>query len=238
MTISTFGGPLVWSLVSQFEVVEGALIAVALLSFAAAADYLGLLSDDRALGAHLKSPFSRLCTVLAALGALSFALLVMCNMGRLDHVLDINGWNLIQYPLTLFGYLGGSAMGKGGLDGYGALALLIWGLTLLALSLGRGFKRAVRLFALPSILFLTIVVLLFDPREMDSQAVNLVSGFTYGGISLLSNWSLLTVSLFSTVFGLAYEARGRRRPFGQGRFGGPSGSAQIPTGDPNISRQT
>jgi hypothetical protein len=66
----------------------------------------------------------------------------------------------------------------------------------------------------PSILFLTIVVLLFDPREMDSQAINLVSGFTLNGISLLSNWFLLTVSLSLTIFELVYESvkvRGKKK---------------------------
>lgn len=210
---------MVWSFVSQFEVAEGILTAIVLLSLVSAADSFGLLFDNRALSRHLKPPLSQLCTALAALGALSFDLLVLCNMQQLNHVLDYNGWNLVQYPLSLFGYLSGSVMGQAGRDGYGALALLVWELTVLALSLGRGFTRAVKLFAIPSILFLTVVVFLFDPREMDSQAINLVSGVTFRGISLLSNWFLLTVSLFFTVSGLAYELSRRRKSFGSSGLG-------------------
>jgi hypothetical protein len=104
-----------------------------------------------------------------------------------------------QYPLNLLGVFGGSAYAQNGRLGYGALAFLIWGLTIGALSLAIGFTKAVKFFAVPSILFLTIVVLLFDPMEMDRQAINLVSGFTLDGISLLSNWFLLTLSLCLTV---------------------------------------
>jgi hypothetical protein len=35
---------------------------------------------------------------------------------------------------------------------------------------------------------------------MSKQAVNVVAGLAYDGVSLLSNWLLLTVSLFFTVF--------------------------------------
>jgi hypothetical protein len=204
---STFGGKVVWSFVSQFEVVEGLLLVALLLLFAILIEVcgLGFLFDSPVLSKHLKSPFSHLFTLLAALGIASFALLVLCNMKQLNNVLDINGWNLVQYPLNLLGLLGGGALGQNGRVGYGALAFLIWGLTIAALSLARGFAKAVEFFALPSILFLTVVVLLFDPGEMDSQAVNLVSGLTFNGISLLSNWSLFTVSLFLTAFELVYR---------------------------------
>ncbi|MGA2198505.1 MAG: hypothetical protein ABSG45_01060 [Nitrososphaerales archaeon] len=203
----TFGGRVVWSFVSQFEVVEGLLIVALLLLFAIVLEAcgFGFVFDSPALSKHLKSPVSHLFTLLAALGVVSFALLVLCNMKQLNNVLDVNGWNLVQYPLNLLGFFGGSALGQNGRVGYGALALLIWGLTIAALSLAKGFAKAVRFFALPSILFLTVVVLLFDPGEMDSQAVNVVSGFTFNGISLLSNWSLLTISLFFTAFELVYR---------------------------------
>ncbi len=207
----TFGGQVVWSFVSQFEVAEGVLIVVLLLLFAIVMEAcgFGFLFDSPILSKHLKSPLSHLFTSLAALGIASFVLLVLCNMKQLNNVLDINGWNLVQYPLSLLGFLGGSALGQNGRVGYGALALLIWGLTIAALSLARGFAKAVKFFALPSILFLTVVVLLFDPGEMDSQAVNVVSGFTFNGMSLLSNWSLLTISLFLTAFELLYHRLGK-----------------------------
>ena len=120
-------------------------------------------------------------------------------MKQMCSVLDINGLNVVQYPLRLLGFVGGSAYEPSGRTGYGALAFLIWGLTIVALSLAKGFTKAVKYFAVPSILFLTVVVLLFDPIEMDSQAVNLVSGFTFDGMLPLSNWFLLTVSLCFTV---------------------------------------
>lgn len=204
-----------WSSISQFEVIEG-LVVVSFFSLfvVIAKSYRIGLFDSPILSSHLKSRFSYLFAVLAVAGALSFILLVLCNMEQLRSLLDINGWNVVQYPLNLFGFLGGSALGQNGRVGYGVLAFLIWGLTIIALSLAIGFVKAVKLFAVPSILFLTIVVLLFDPREMDSQAINLVSGFTLNGISLLSNWFLLTVSLSLTIFELVYESvkvRGKKK---------------------------
>lgn len=207
---TTFGGKLVWSFVSQFEVAEGiAAVAVLLLLATIIESFgFGFLFDSPVLSSHLKSHLSHLFAFLAVLGIFSYALLVLGNTKQVRDFLNANGWNVVQYPLNLLGYIGGSAMGQDGRMGYGALALLAWGLTIVFLSLAIGFTRAVKFFALPSVLFLTVVVLLFDPREMDSQAINLVSEFTFDGMSLLSNWFLLTVSLFFTVFGLVYERLG------------------------------
>jgi len=210
---TTFGGKVVWSFVSQFEVTEGIAAVVFLLLLATIIDScgFGFLFDSPVLRNHLKSRLSHLFAFLAVAGIFSFALLVLCNSKRVRDVIDINGWNVVQYPLNLFGYLGGSALGQNGRLGYGALALLTWGLTIVFLALAIGLTRAVKFFAIPSVLFLTVVVFLFDPREMDIQAVNLVSEFTFNGISLLSNWFLLTVSLFFTVFGLLHERLGAPR---------------------------
>jgi len=207
---TTFGGKVVWSFVSQFEVTEGIAAVVFLLLLATIIESCGFgyLFDSPVLSNHLKSRLSQLFAFLAVAGIFSFALLVLCNSKRVRDVLDINGWNVVQYPLNLLGYLGGSALGQDGRLGYGAVALLTWGFTILFLSLAIGFPKAVKFFALPSVLFLTVVVFLFDPREMDSQAINLVSEFTFNGISLLSNWFLLTVSLFFTVFGLMHVRLG------------------------------
>ena len=210
---STFGGKVVWSFVSQFEVTEGLVAVAILLLFAVVIEScgFGFLLDSTVLKYHIESRLSYLFTFLAAAGMLCFALLVLCNMQQLRDVLDINGWNVVQYPLNLLGFVGGSALGQNGRLGYGALAFLIWGLTIIALSLAKGLAKAVKLFALPSVLFLTLVVLLFDPGEMDSQAINLVSGFTFDGISLLSNWFLLTVSLFLAAFELMHERLGKKK---------------------------
>lgn len=208
---NTFGGEVVWSFASQFEVTEGILVVAAVSFLAVAMRYFGFgsLFDNYVLRRHVKPPLSLLCTLIAGLGALGFDVMVLCNLQRLDRVIDVHGWNVVQYPLGLLGYLGGSAMGQGGRLGYGLLALLVWGFTFASLSLGAGVTRAVKLFALPSILFLTVVVFLFDPREMASQAINILSGVTFEGISLVSNWSLLTVSLSFTVL-FAYEGWARR----------------------------
>jgi hypothetical protein len=207
---TTFGGKLVWSFVSQFEVTEGiAAVAFLLLLAVIMESYgFGYLFRSPVLTDHLRSRISYLFAFLAFAGISSYALLVLCNPRKLRNIIDIHGWNVVQYPLNLFGYLGGSAMGQDGRMGYGGLALLTWGLTIVFLSLVVGFTRAVKFFALPSILFLTVVVLLFDPREMDIQAINLASEFTFDGVSLLSNWFLLTVSLFFTVYGLVHERLG------------------------------
>jgi hypothetical protein len=210
---TTFGGKLVWSFASQFEVTEGVAAVAFLLLLAVIVEScgFGFLFDSPVLSNHLKSRLSYLFAFLAFAGISSYALLVLCNSRKLRSVIDINGWNVVQYPLNLFGYLGGSAMGQDGRMGYGTLALLTWGLTIVFLSLVIGLTRAVKFFALPSILFLTVVVLLFDPREMDIQAINLASKVTFDGVSLLSNWFLLTVSLFFTVYGLTHERLGASR---------------------------
>jgi hypothetical protein len=207
---TTVGGNLIWSPVSQFEVTEGVVAIAALLPFAILMESKGVgsLLDSTAPSRILRSHFSRVFAFLGAGGALSFVLLVLCNSRKVNSVLDVNGLNVVQYPLSLLRFLGGSALGKDGRLGYGALALATWGLTIGALCIPLGLTRAVKFFALPSLLFLTVEVLLFDPGEMDSQAINLVSGFTFDGMSLLSNWFLLTVSLFFTVFGLVNERLG------------------------------
>ncbi|HUK75117.1 MAG TPA: hypothetical protein VLU99_04930 [Nitrososphaerales archaeon] len=208
---NTFGGSLVWSSASQFEVTEGILIIAATMLLALGVEYRGSRSplSHPIFRRHVRYPMSLVFVILAGVGALCFDDLVLCNFKELNSVIDLNGWNLAQYPLSVFGHLGGSAMGEGGRLGYGALAVSIWGLTLVALSLGAGFRTAVKLFALPSMLFLSVVVFLFDPREMASQAVNLVSGATFQGVSILSNWSLLTVSLFFTAREVAQDVLAR-----------------------------
>lgn len=209
---STIGGQVVWSLASQFEVAEGALLVATSSFVLVVADRSGLASRlDVRLRKHAEPPFSHVFTFLAVLGALCFDLLAICNFKAVNHVVDVNGLDLVQYPLRTLSYLGGSAMGPGGSLGYGALALVAWTFTVASLTLGAGAKKAVTLFAVPSILFLTVVVLLFDPGQMDIQAINLVSGVTFQGVSLLSNWSLLVVSLSFTVLGIVRAERGRKK---------------------------
>lgn len=197
----TFGGDVVWSSVSQFEVLEGILLFGIVLIFVLEWDTLrvNLPFHVRFLKNHLSPPISDVCLVLGVLGAVCYGLLAVCNFRRVDRVVDVKGIDLVKYPLSVLGYFGGSAWGPGGTIGYGALALLTWVFTIALLSLGVGAKRAVKIFAIPSILFLTGLVFLFDPTQMDSQALNAVSGVRYEGTSLLSNWFLLTVSLCLTL---------------------------------------
>lgn len=199
---NTLGGKVVWSLASQFEVAEGLAVAGSFLLVALVIEYCGFYSvfDSPVFSKHLKPRLSYLFAALGVAGTLSYALLVLCNFKKLLDVLDVNGLNVVQYPLRLLGFLGGSALGQSGPTGYGALALLLWGLTIVSLSLAIGFARTMKFFTLPSILFLTVVVFLYDPGQMDIQAINLLSGFTYDGISLLSNWFLLTTSLIFITF--------------------------------------
>jgi hypothetical protein len=213
---TTFGGDLVWSFVSQFEVIEGVVAVAALLPLAFLVESRGLgpRLDSLLVTRRLRSRLSPLFALLGAGGALSFVLLVLCNSRKVCRVLDVNGVNIVHYPLSVLGFIGGSALGQNGTLGYGALALVTWVLTLGALSVAMGTARAWRFFALPSVLFLTVEVLLFDPGEMDSQAINLVSSFTFDGVSLLSNWFLLTVSLFFTAYGLMRGRLGASRQAG------------------------
>ncbi len=147
----------VLSSISQFEVAEGLVVVSLLLLFGVIAKSCGFghLFDSSILSSHLEPRLSYLFAVLAVAGALSFTLLVLCNMKQLCNLLDIDGWNVVQYPLDLLGLIGGSALGRDGRVGYGVLTFLIWGLTIIALSFAMGFAKAVNLFAVPSILFLT-----------------------------------------------------------------------------------
>ena len=215
---STFGGEVVWSLATLLEVAEGlaAVGLLLLLSSAARSRGLGPLLDSPLLNRSLKAPFSYFFAFLGAMGVLSFLSLGLCDMKRVCDVLDASGWDIVQYPLGVLGRLDGSAYGPGGAVGYGALALMTWVGTVFLLTLGAGFARAVKLFAVPSLLFLTVAVLLFDPGDMGTHALNLVSGATIEGVSLLSNWSLLTVSLFFTAYALVRGLRGGARAGGDG----------------------
>jgi hypothetical protein len=226
---STFGGEVVLSFATLLEVAEGlaAIGLLLLLSRAARSRGLGPLLDSPLLNKSLKAPFCYLFAFLGTLGALSFLSLGLCDMKRVCDVLDASGWDIVQYPLRILGRYDGSAYGPGGAVGYGALALMTWVGTVVLLTLGAGFARAVKLFAVPSLLFLTVVVLLFDPGEMGTHALNLVSGATIDGVSLLSNWSLLTVSLFFTVYALARDVRRGARAGADG----PPSPATGPTVD-------
>jgi len=210
---TTLGGDLAWSFVSLFEVLEGFVAVAALLPLAVLVESWGLgsLLDSTRPSNLLRSRLSPLFAFLGVGGVLSFAILVLCNSKKVCSVLDVNGFNIVQYPLGLLGFLGGSALGQSGRLGYGALALVVWVLTLGALSVAMGSARAWKFFALPSLVFLTVEVLLFDPGEMDSQAINLVSDLTFDGMSLLSNWFVLTVSVFFTAYGLMHGRLGASR---------------------------
>ena len=205
---STFGGQVVWSFVTELEVVEGlaAIGLLLLLSSAAKSWGFGRLLDSSLLNARLRPPFSYLFALLGALGVLSFLILGLCDTKRVCDVIDASGWDIVKYPLALLGRFDGSAYGPGGAIGYGALALMTWVGTVFLLTLGVGFVRAVKLFAVPSLLFLTVVVFLFDPGDMGNHALNLVSSAALDGVPLLSNWSLLTISLFFTVYALVLDA--------------------------------
>ncbi|MDG6915795.1 MAG: hypothetical protein JRN58_06045 [Nitrososphaerota archaeon] len=204
---NTVGGQVVWSFASQLEVAEGVALVVLASALLVAAERSGLSPRvDHSLQARLDPRLSQLCTSLGVLGALSFGLLAACNFRVVNRVVDVFGLDLVQYPLRALSYVGGTPMGPGGRLGYGALALVAWIFAVACLSLGEGVRRAARLFAAPSILFLSVLVLVFDPGQMDIQAVNIASGATFEGVSLVSNWSLFVVSLSFTALGLA---RGR-----------------------------
>ena len=132
-------------------------------------------------------------------------------MRQLNSIIDVGGLNVVQYRLRILGYFRGSAAGESGRYGYGALALLIWALSMAALALGKGLLAALRWFALPSMLFLAVIVLLFDLKEMSVQAVNFVFGLTYNGVSLPSDWFVLTASLPLVILELVYEGLWKKR---------------------------
>ncbi|MGH9919999.1 MAG: hypothetical protein ACRD6W_14180, partial [Nitrososphaerales archaeon] len=136
MIATTFGGDLVWSFISQFEVLEGVAAVAALLplAFFVESRRLGPRLDSLVVTRRLRSRLSPLFAFLGVGGALTFALLVLCNSKKVDHVLDVSGVNIVQYPLSVLGFIGGSALGQNGTLGYGAFALVTWVLTLGALS--------------------------------------------------------------------------------------------------------
>jgi hypothetical protein len=202
---------LIWSFVSQFQVEEGAAAVAVIMLLAVVIDSSGFgLFESRILSSHLKFPLSGFFALMGVLGALSFSVLGLCGMKRVCNVIDASRVNVIHYPLGLMGLVGGAAFGPGGRLGYGTLSLFTWLAALLFLSIAVGVKRAGKFFALPSLLFLATAVLLFDPRQMSAQAVNIASHITFDRISLLSNWFLLTVSLSLMAF-LAFRSSGAYR---------------------------
>jgi hypothetical protein len=195
LNIPSYAGVIVWNWLAQVEVIEGIIVIGTALVIAR------LVRFDFGYEMHSRP---RLPLVLVGIvSTISYAVLVLCNsrqgMNTVSGV-GLGGVDLMRYPLGLLGFFGGSSLGPSGADGYGLFSLMVWVLAFISFSLGIGVARTMRLFTFPSMLFLAVFVLLVDPGEMSKQAVNVVAGLAYDGVSLLSNWLLLTVSLFFTVF--------------------------------------
>jgi len=90
------------------------------------------------------------------------------------------------------------------------MAIGAWGLAMLALSSRKGITWALKAFGLPAILYLTVMVLVFDSLEMTTPVTLLVSKLSLYGIDLVSNWLVLMVASFLFVYGLAYKKLGSR----------------------------
>jgi hypothetical protein len=76
--------------------------------------------------------------------------------------------------------------------GYGTIALTMWGLTILALSLHKGFIGSLKIFGFPAILFLTVMLWMFDSRDMIYHVTNFAM-WSLRGIDLVSNWFVLVI---------------------------------------------
>jgi glucan phosphoethanolaminetransferase (alkaline phosphatase superfamily) len=85
---------------------------------------------------------------------------------------------------------------------FGVVAFAIWGVTVVCLSIGRGFANAMRVFGLPAILFLMALLLVCDPPTMTAHVTNFaIWSADYNNVDLVSNWFVLTVTLFLTLWG-------------------------------------
>jgi len=169
-----------WWHQSYLEIAEG---------FAILALLLPLLTVKRLDLSWLHRPLAprfpaRLLTALVIIGGLTFALFTAGVATFHDG--GVFQWFFLTVDRTF--------QHGDDLQPYGAVAFVVWGLTLFALALRRGLVGAIRAFGLPALLFLTAVLLALDSVEMVSH-VTMFLTWSLGGIPLLNNWSLFVVSV-------------------------------------------
>ncbi|MGP8057060.1 MAG: hypothetical protein ACLP9K_05630 [Nitrososphaerales archaeon] len=169
-----------WSYQSYAEIAEG---------FAILALSLPLLTVKKLDFAWLHRPLAprfprQLFMALATVGASFFAL---------SAVMDANYYNWVHssyrgYYLSLLQALRFESSLSLGVTAFG-----VWGLTVLVLSFRRGIVGGIRIFGLPAILCLMSMLLIFDSGEMTLNVTKFIT-LSAGGIDLVSNWLVLTVS--------------------------------------------
>jgi hypothetical protein len=93
---------------------------------------------------------------------------------------------------------------------FGISAFGIWAVTVGLLSLHRGMIGAMKVFGLPAILLLQIMLLLFQFNAMPIQVAQFVN-WSVEGVWLVSNWLVLGVTSFLAVWTRRGAARGFMR---------------------------
>lgn len=71
----------------------------------------------------------------------------------------------------------------------------------LCFALRYGFKTSFFKFAMPSVFALMFYLAVLDAQEMTLHVTLFLSPLTYGGVNLVSNWFVLSVSAFLSVMG-------------------------------------
>lgn len=170
------------------------------VSFATLALLLSLLTmkglDFVWLARPLAPRFSkRLLLGLVVAGGLAFALFPLVS----------TMWNS-TYEHTAF-YAGlRSFLLSDGLP-LGVTAAAVWCATFLVMSMRNGVLGAVKFFGLPSAFWVVSMVAAFDLGEMTNHLTQFLSVSLYG-IPAISNWFVLMVASFLSIYELTYKRRG------------------------------
>lgn len=196
-----------WLYVSEFQITAGLTIVTLFLLV------LGILkqTDSRllkfkiplVLRRHLAFPFSFIFMALAFAGAFLFILFAMCDIYPLVLSVPAPLRKMVAVTWTNLRFLPGMNYGSGG--------FVVWVFAVLCLIPARGVMTALK-FGVFLVLALTVIVLLFQPREMTDHVAVFAKGLVWntqmvpgpnrggGPIYLASNWIALVFSGFITIF--------------------------------------
>lgn len=186
-TVAEVAGTPVWFYWSYAEIAEGLAVAVVLSLL-----FMSRRSSFSWLNKPLVPRFpKRLLIVLMLIGASAFVFFA---------VIDAT-YRVLSFSPSFVRFFYFKSIQTTG-SSFGVAAFVVWGLISFCLFLAKGLTSAMRIFGLPSILFLMILLLIFDSGEMPMHATNFTT-WSLSGISIVSNWFVLIVTSSLVVLGLA-----------------------------------
>jgi len=168
----------IWITQSYFGITEGLAVA-AVLSFLFALKRPSFAWLDRPLAPRFPK---WLLVAFVLVGASTFVFFALMSA-------TYDTWQLSRSFSQFFMFHTIQAQGSS----VGVVALAIWGLTVLCLTLRKGFIGALRIFGLPAIVFLGVTLLYFYLDQMTNHATNFTT-WSLGGIYILSNWTVFVAS--------------------------------------------